>query len=104
LFGCPAAATLRGREVFQMTNEKIKLRTETGQLIEVVVLNKRAELIEVVIGEGVHNVRCTLTPTRNGLAYAGKVMGREVIYERSREQVQADIDRLNPTLRKPRGR
>jgi hypothetical protein len=87
-----------------MTNEKIKLRTENGQLIEVVVLNKRADLIEVVIGEGVHNVRCTLTPTRNGLAYAGKVMGREVIYERSRANVQADIDRLNPSVRKPRGR
>jgi hypothetical protein len=87
-----------------MTNEKIKLRTENGQLIEVVVFSKRADLIEVVIGEGVHNVKCTLTPTRNGLAYAGTVRGREVVYERSREQVQADIDRLNPTLRKPRGR
>jgi hypothetical protein len=87
-----------------MYTEKIKLRTETGQTIDVVVLNKRADHIEVVIGEGVHNVKCTLTPTRNGLAYAGTVMGREVIYERSREQVQADIDRLNPNLRKPRGR
>jgi hypothetical protein len=87
-----------------MINEKIKLRIETGQTIEVVVLNKRADHIEVVIGEGVHNVRCTLTPTRNGLAYAGQVRGREVIYERSREQVQADIDRLNPNLKKPRGR
>jgi hypothetical protein len=87
-----------------MNDEKIKLRTETGQLIEVVVMSKRAEHIEVVIGEGVHNVRCQLTPTRNGLAYAGQVRGREVIYERSREQVQADIDRLNPALRKPRGR
>jgi hypothetical protein len=87
-----------------MNDEKIKLRTETGQVIEVVVLSKRADFIEVVIGEGVHNVRCQLTPTRNGLAYAGQVRGREVVYERSREQVQADIDRLNPTLRKPRGR
>jgi hypothetical protein len=87
-----------------MTDEKIKLRTENGQLIEVVVLNKRADVIEVVIGEGVHNVRCTLTPTRNGLAYAGSVMGREVIYERSRDQVQADIDRLNPNVRGPRRR
>jgi hypothetical protein len=87
-----------------MTDERIKLRTETGQLIEVVVLNKRADVIEVVIGEGVHNVRCTLTPTRNGLAYAGTVRGREVVYERGRDQVKADIDRLNPTLRKPRGR
>lgn len=87
-----------------MNDEKIKLRTETGQTIAVVVLNKRAEHIEVVIGQGVHSVRCQLTPTRNGLAYAGQVMGREVVYERSREQVQADIDRLDPRLKKPRGR
>jgi hypothetical protein len=26
-------------------------------------------------------------------------MGRELVYERSREQVQADIDRLNPYVR-----
>lgn len=87
-----------------MNDERIKLRTESGQHIEVVVLNKRAEAIEVVIGEGVHSVRCTLSPTRNGLAYAGAVRGREVVYERSRDQVQADIDRLNPALRRPRGR
>jgi hypothetical protein len=87
-----------------MNEERIKLRTESGQLIDVVVLSKRADFIEVVIGQGVHNVRCQLKPTRNGLAYAGTVMGREVIYERSREEVQADIDRLNPALRKPRGR
>lgn len=87
-----------------MNEERIKLRTEQGALIEVVVLNKRPEAIEVVIGEGVHNVRCTLTPTRNGLAYAGQVRGREVVYERSKSQVQADIERLNPALRKPRGR
>ena len=85
--------------------EKIKVRnTDTGQAIEVTVYSKRADFIEVVIGEGVHNVRAQLTPTRNGLAYAGKIMGREIVYERSREQVQADIDRLNPALRKPRGR
>jgi hypothetical protein len=47
-------------------------------------------------------VKCQLTPTRNGLAYAGKVMGREIVYERSREQVQADIDRLDPRLKKSR--
>ena len=86
-----------------MNPEKIKVRnTDTGQLVEVVVLNKRAEWIDVVLGEGVHNVRCQLTPTRNGLAYAGKVMGREIVYERSREQVQADIDRLDPRLKKSR--
>jgi len=82
-----------------MEIEKIKVLTETGHSIEVVVLNKRADHIEVVLGQGEHSVKCQLTPTRNGLAYAGSVMGREIIYERSREQVQADIDRLNPTLR-----
>jgi hypothetical protein len=82
--------------------EKITVRvTETRQTLEVVVFSKRPEVIEVVIGEGVHNMKCALTPTRNGLAYAGSVMGREIVYERSREQVQADIDRLNPNLRKP---
>ncbi len=86
-----------------MNIERIKVRnTDTGQVIEVVVFSKRAESIEVVLGEGVHNVKCQLTPTRNGLAYAGKIMGREIVYERSREQVQADIDRLNPNLRRSR--
>lgn len=87
-----------------MNPEKIKVRMENGQAIEVVVLSKRASGIQIVLGEGIHNVKCDLTPTRNGLAYAGSVMGREVVYERSREQVQADIDRLNPALRNSRPR
>jgi hypothetical protein len=86
-----------------MNSEKIKVRnTDTGQVVEVVVFSKRAESIEVVLGEGVHNVKCTLTPTRNGMAYAGKIMGREIVYERSRDQVQGDIDRLDPRLKKSR--
>ncbi|MDA8108411.1 MAG: hypothetical protein M0015_07260 [Betaproteobacteria bacterium] len=86
-----------------MINERIKLRvTETGQTIEAVVMAKRAHAITVVIGEGVHNVKCELTPTRNALAYAGRVMGREVVYERSRQQIEADIEKLNPNVRKPR--
>lgn len=84
-----------------MNEEKIKVRiTESGQTLDVVVLNKRADRIEVVLGEGTHSVRCALTPTRTGQAYAGSALGREIVYERSREQVQADIDRLNPTVRK----
>ncbi len=80
-----------------MNDEKITVRaTTSGQLMEVVVLSKRAEHIQVVLGAGVHSVRCDLTPTRNGLAYAGSAMGREIVYERSRAQVQADIDRLDP--------
>ena len=88
-----------------MITEKITVRvTETRQTLDVVVLDKRAERIQVVLGEGIHNVKCDLTPTRNELAYAGTVMGREIVYERSRKQVQADIDRLNPVLRKPQRR
>jgi hypothetical protein len=86
-----------------MVNEKIRVRvTETGQFLDVVVLEKRAERIQIVLGEGINNVKCDLSPTRNGMGYAGSVMGRELIYERSREQVQADLDRINPALRKSR--
>jgi len=77
-----------------VNDEKIVVRlTSTGQTLEVVVLNKRLDLIQIVLGEGVHNVRCDLTPTRNGLAYVGNAMGREIVYERSREAVKADLAR-----------
>jgi hypothetical protein len=82
-----------------METEKIKLKTETGQLIEVVVLSKHADRIEVVIGE---SVRCALTPTRNKLAYAGSVRGRELVYERSYAQVQAEVDKRDPRRRRTR--
>ncbi len=73
-----------------MNDEKIKVRvTASGQTLDVVVLNKRLDGIEIVLGEGVHNVRCNLVPTRNGSAYVGNAMGREVVYERSREEVKA---------------
>ena len=86
-----------------MSVEKIKVRiTDTGKTMDVVVLNKRLEFIEVVLGEGIHNVKCTLAPTRNGLAYAGSAMGREIVYERSREQVKADLELFNPAV--PKGR
>jgi len=88
-----------------MNTEKITVRvTETGQTLDVVVYSKRADQIQIVLGEGIHNVKCELIPTRNGLAYVGNVMGREIVYVRSREQVQADIDRLNPALRGTRRR
>ena len=80
-----------------MTTETIKVRvTETGQMIDVVVLDKRPELIQVVLGSGVHSVKGELKPTRTRTAYAGSVMGREIVYERTPEQVKADIDRVNP--------
>ena len=82
-----------------MNDEKISIKTENGQTLEVVVLEKRPDRITIVLGQGVHSVKADLMPSRNALAYVGSVMGREIIYERSREQVKADIDRLNPTLR-----
>ncbi len=83
-----------------MQTEKIKVRiTQTGQNMDVVVYDKRVDHIQVVLGEGIHSVKCDLVPTRNGQAFVGEVMGREIVYERSRELVKADIDKLNPNLR-----
>lgn len=86
-----------------MNNETITVvNTESGKSMEVVVLSKRVNQITVVIGTGVHNVRCELVPTKNGQAYAGSVMGREIVYARSRERVQADLDQANPILKQAR--
>jgi K+/H+ antiporter YhaU regulatory subunit KhtT len=80
-----------------MDNEKIKVQTESGQSLEVVVSSKQADAIWIVLGEGLHNVKCKLTPTRNSLAYFGSILGREIVYERSVKQVQEDIERDNHT-------
>ncbi len=87
-----------------METEKIDVLTENGDLLEVSVLSKNASVIQVVLGEGVHCVKCELKPIQNGRAYVGSVMGREIIYERSAADVQRDIDRLNPHLRNSRPR
>ena len=88
-----------------VNDEKITVRvTSTGQTLEVVVFAKRAEVIQVVLGQGVHGVRCDLVPTRNGQAYVGNAMGREIVYERSRAQVEADLAIRNPATPKPRPR
>jgi len=79
-----------------MNAEKITVRvTATGQTLDVVVLSKHADSIEIVLGEGIHSVRCRLIPTRNGMAYVGNAMGREIVYERTRDQVAADLERAN---------
>ena len=88
-----------------MNIEKITVRiTESGKTMEVVVLSKHAHRIQVVLGEGVHSVKCDLTPTPNRSAFSGKVLGREIVYERTPEQVQSDLDRINPALKKSRPR
>ena len=88
-----------------MNIEEITVRnTESGKTMDVVVLSKHANRIQVVLGEGVHSVKCELTPTPNRSAFSGKVLGREIVYERSPEDVQADLDRVNPALKKSRPR
>ena len=86
-----------------MSDETIRVRnTESGDLMEVLVLRKRAERIDVVIGKGQHSVTCELTPTRTGAAYAGSIMGREIVYERSRDEVKAELDQAAPRIRPSR--
>lgn len=70
--------------------------------MHVVVFEKRASQITVIIGEGVHSVKCELSPTKNEQAYVGNVMGREMVFHRSREEVQADIDHDDPNLKRSR--
>lgn len=78
-----------------MVADKIKVKMENGKEMEVVVFSKRATVIEIVLGDGLHSVKCELKPTRTGSAFVGTVMGREIVYEKSTVEVQADIDRVN---------
>jgi hypothetical protein len=88
-----------------MSDQKIKIRvTETDMTMDVVVFSKKADKIEVVLGEGVHSVKCELIPTVNGTAYVGSAMGREIVYERTREQVLADVALENHDYRDSRRR
>jgi len=82
-----------------MDAERINVSMENGKSMDVIVYSKRANLIEVVVGEGVHSIKCELAPTKNGTAYVGSVMGREIIYKRSPAEVQADLDRSNLDVR-----
>lgn len=86
-----------------MQNEKISVTmTESGKSMDVVVLSKRVEQIQVVIGEGVHSVQCDMIPTRSRKAYVGNVMGREIVYECSCDAVKAELDSIDPALKKSR--
>lgn len=88
-----------------MSEQKISVRvTESDMIMQVAVFSKREDKIEVVLGEGVHSVKCVLSPTGNGMAYAGAAMGREIVYERSREQVRADVELENHDYRDSRRR
>ncbi len=73
--------------------EKIKIETEAGQVLEVLVTSISADAIWILIGEGAHSSKCKLVPTRNGLAYSGSVIGREIIYKRSVQDVRKELAR-----------
>jgi hypothetical protein len=50
-----------------MNDEKIQVRVTSSRQTLVVVLDKRLDRIQIVLGEGVHSVRCDLTPPRSGM-------------------------------------
>lgn len=84
-----------------MAEEIIQVRsTDNDQLIDVLVYSKSENQIEVVIGEGIHSTKCKLVPTSNKMGYAGEIMGREIVYERTLYQVQEDIEALKPSTRR----
>jgi hypothetical protein len=76
-----------------MADAKIKVQVEGDQILEVMVSDKKVDAIWIILGEGLHNIKCKLTPTRNRLAYVGSIMGREIVYTRSVAEVTADIAR-----------
>ncbi|MGE5089241.1 MAG: hypothetical protein ACM3QY_08960 [Candidatus Levyibacteriota bacterium] len=56
-----------------MNDEKIQVRViATGQTLDVVMINKRLDVIAAVLGERTYNVRCDLMQTRNGLRRQGR--------------------------------
>ena len=67
-----------------------------GRSMDVKVMSKDADKISIIFGKGANDVRCDLTPTRDGQAYAGRVLGREFVFSRSRAQVQADLNHDDP--------
>ncbi|MDH5394069.1 MAG: hypothetical protein OEY11_12845 [Gammaproteobacteria bacterium] len=83
-----------------MKDEIITVRiTESDKTLDVLVYRKTEHKIEVMVGEGIHSTKCELGPTANKLAYAGNVMGREIVYERSTQQVHEDIEAAKPSTR-----
>ena len=73
--------------------DKITVQTETGQSLDVIVTSIKADAIWILIGEGPHSSKCKLEPTRNSVAYAGSIMGREIIYARSVKEIREEIAR-----------
>ncbi|NOX27219.1 MAG: hypothetical protein GXP21_03310 [Gammaproteobacteria bacterium] len=83
-----------------MEDEKISVvATDSELTMEVVVLSKTIHAIKVLVGEGTHSVTCDLIPTSSGRAYAGSVMGRELVYAKTRDEMQAELGTAKPTTK-----
>ncbi len=82
--------------------EKIWVKiTETESLVEAVVFDKKRDRIQIVLGAGTHALKVTMRPNKMESAYVANAGGRrEIVYERSCDEVQKDIDRLNPELKR----
>jgi len=76
-----------------MDNEKIRVLLENGKRLDVVVATKKVDAIWIILGEGPHSSKCKLIPTDNGLAYAGTILGREILYERTVQQIEVEIQK-----------
>ena len=87
-----------------MNSESIEVTTDSGQTMRVVVLRKREDSIQVVLGGGVNSMKCELVPTRAETAYVGSIRGREIVYARTRAQVREDLARSQPGVRPSRPR
>jgi len=72
--------------------------------MQVTVFSRRVDRIEVVLGEGVHSVKCELLPNADCNAYVGSAIGREIVYERSCDQVKQDVEIENHDYRDSRRR
>jgi hypothetical protein len=94
----PPLANRSSREDGSGEHETISLRTRDGTEVDVLVLSKRPDRIHVIMGEGTHSVFCELKPTADARAYVGNANGREIVYERSRAEVEAEIAKRSPRL------
>jgi hypothetical protein len=93
------------RQTEDAQREVITLHTKSGdQTFDALVLSKRADRIQIMLHEGAHSAFCELKPTADALAYVGTSLGREIFYEHSRAEVEADIaKRGSPDSDSPSG-
>ena len=77
-----------------MEPERIKVRvTETGQTLDVVVYSKRADRIEIVLGEGGRTIKAIGTAARQDIAEAHGATVHLFLHVKVRERWLDDPER-----------